>query len=119
MTSNEIEAFRPGGPNAWVHEVIPTLTLGDRIAILTRTADAFIALPGGVGTLVEVAMAYNLNAIGAINARPLVVIGEGWKQTFEAFFTGQNASVNASTRAILQFAADADGAVALIQQEKE
>ena len=119
VTSNEIEAFRPGGPNAWVREVIPTLTLGDRIAILTRTADAFIALPGGVGTLVEVAMAYNLNAIGAINARPLVVIGEGWKQTFEAFFTGQNASVNASTRAILQFAADADGAGALIQQDKE
>lgn len=46
VTSEEIEAFRPGGPNAWVREVIPSVTLGDRIAILTRQADAFIALPG-------------------------------------------------------------------------
>lgn len=119
VTSEEIEAFRPSGPNAWVREVIPSVTLGDRIAILTRQADAFIALPGGVGTLVEVAMAYNLIAIGAIRVRHLIVIGEGWKQTFEAFFEGQNTNVNASTRAILQFAADAQSAVALLQQEKE
>jgi uncharacterized protein (TIGR00725 family) len=119
VTSDEIEAFRPGGPNAWVREVIPSVTLGDRIAILTRSADAFIALPGGVGTLVEVAMAYNLIAIGAIRPRHLIVIGEGWKLTFDAFFKGQNANVNASTRAILQFAPDAQSAVALLQQEKE
>ncbi len=119
VTSEEIEAFRPGGPNAWVREVIPSVTLGDRIAILTRQADAFIALPGGVGTLVEVAMAYNLIAIGAIPVRHLIVIGEGWKQTFEAFFKGQQASLNPSTRAILQFAPDAESAVALLQQEKD
>lgn len=119
VTSAEIEAFRPGGPNPWVREVIPSVTLGDRIAILTRQADAYIALPGGVGTLVEVAMAYNLIAIGAIQARNLIVIGDGWRQTFEAFFKGQNASVNVSTRAILQFAPDAASAVALLQQEKE
>jgi hypothetical protein len=102
-----------------VREVIPSATLGDRIAILTRQADAFIALPGGVGTLVEVAMSYNLIAIGAIRVRHLIVIGEGWKQTFEAFFEGQNANVNASTRALLQFAADAESAVDLLQREKE
>jgi uncharacterized protein (TIGR00730 family) len=119
VTSEEIEAFRPGVPNAWVREVIPSVTLGDRIAILTRQADAFVALPGGVGTLAEVAMAYNLIAIGAIRARHLIVIEEGWKQTFEAFFNGQNASLNASTRAILQFGAEAKSAVALLQQKKE
>ena len=119
VTSKEIEAFRPGGPNPWVREVIPGVTLGDRIAILTRQADALVALPGGVGTLAEVATAYNLIAIGAIRVRHLIVIGEGWKQTFEAFFNGQSASVNASTRAILQFAADAKSAAALLQQEKE
>jgi len=119
VTSKEIESFRPGGPNPWVREVIPSVTLGDRIAILTRQADAFVALPGGVGTLAEVATAYNLIAIGAIRVRHLIVIGEGWKQTFEAFFNGQSASVNASTRAILQFAADAKSAAALLQQEKE
>ena len=64
-------------------------------------------------------MSYNLIAIGAIRVRHLIVIGEGWKQTFEAFFNGQGASVNASTRAILKFAADAESAVALLHQEKE
>ena len=119
VTSKEIEAFRPGGPNPWVREVIPSVTLGDRIAILTRQADAFVALPGGVGTLAEVATAYNLIAIGAIRVRHLIVIGEGWKQTFEAVWNGQSASGNASTRAILQIGADAKSAVALLQQEKE
>ncbi len=119
VTSKEIEAFRPGGPNPWVREVIPSNTLGERIAILTRQADAFIALPGGVGTLVEISMSYNLIAIGAIHVQHLIVIGEGWKQTFDAFFAGQNGSVSASTRAILQFAPDAQRAVALLQQKKE
>jgi len=119
VTSQEIEAFRPGGPNPWVQEVIPSVTLGERVAILTRQADAFIALPGGVGTLVEAAMAFNLIAIGAIPVRHLILIGKGWKQTFEAFFDGQNDNVNGQTRAILQFAADAERAVALLEQEKE
>ena len=119
VTSKEIEAFRPGGPNPWVREVIPSVTLGDRIAILTRQADAFVALPGGVGTLAEVAMAYNLIAIGAIRVQHLIVIGEGWKQTFEAFFNGQSACVIASARAILQFAADDKSAGALLRHEKE
>jgi hypothetical protein len=119
VTSQEIEAFRPGGPNPWVQEVIPSVTLGERVAILTRQADAFIALPGGVGTLVEAAMAFNLIAIGAIPVRHLILIGKGWKQTFEAFFDGQNDNVNGQTRAILQFAADAESAVALLEQEKE
>ena len=60
-----------------------------------------------------------LLAIGAIPVRHLILIGKGWKQTFEAFFDGQKNNVNAQTRAILQFAADAESAVALLEQEKE
>ena len=98
ITCRQIEDFRPLKANEWVKEIRQTDTLDERIQILTSQADAYIALPGGVGTLVELVMVYNKMAISSIPSKTLILIGKGWKQTIRAFFEGQADNLNKNVR---------------------
>ena len=40
--------------------------------------DAWVAVAGGIGTLAELALAWNLLQIGDVASRPLVLMGERW-----------------------------------------
>ena len=119
VTCRQIEEYRPLGPNAWVREVIHTETLTERIEVLTSQADAFMALPGGIGTLAEIAMVFNKMVIAAIPSERLILIGGGWKQTFEAFLEGQSTNINSTTRQIPQFAANPQEALTLLNNKSQ
>ncbi|NPV56306.1 MAG: hypothetical protein HPY76_06515, partial [Anaerolineae bacterium] len=56
VTCEEIESWRLVAPNAWVTEERRFEKLSDRLQELVLACDAAIALPGGVGTLAEIAM---------------------------------------------------------------
>lgn len=51
-------------------------SMAERKDLMIRLADAFIALPGGIGTLDEFSEVLCLNAIGALD-KPLVLLGTG------------------------------------------
>jgi uncharacterized protein (TIGR00730 family) len=90
VTCEEIEKWRPVGHNAYVQRVIHCLTLDERIHRLIREADAgIIALPGGIGTMAEIAMFWNHKLIHPEDKRPMMLVGQGWQMTFEAFFEAQ------------------------------
>ncbi len=92
VTCAEIERYRPGGANPWVQVNIRTETLNQRLEVLTRQPDAMIALPGGIGTLAEISLALNLSVISPDRAKPMVLIGPAWRETFGTF-TAQNDSL--------------------------
>ena len=46
--------------------------------ILIEQADAYLVLPGGLGTLAELAMTWDLLAIKVLEPRPVLVYGECW-----------------------------------------
>lgn len=46
---------------------------------LLLDADVWVAYPGGVGTLAEVALGWNLMQM-SVRPRPLVLVGEGWAE---------------------------------------
>jgi len=46
---------------------------------LIEQADAYLVLPGGLGTLAELAMTWDLLAIQTLQARPLVIYGNLWE----------------------------------------
>jgi len=119
VTCRQIEEYRPLGPNSWVREVIHTDTLTERIEVLTSEASAFIALPGGIGTLAEIAMVFNKMVISAIPSDTLILIGEGWKQTFEAFLKGQAENINSKTRQIPRYAANPQEALFLLNNKSQ
>jgi len=81
VSCEEIEIWRPMKVNPWVIEEIRMPTLMNRIEYLIKNCDAAIALPGGPGTLAELAVMWNLMIISAIPSKPLILTGGGWKET--------------------------------------
>jgi len=66
-------------PNRFVVDEIPTISFGARFRWLIGRADAYIAMPGGMGTLAEVSFAWQELAIGMVARRPLVLVGRAWR----------------------------------------
>ena len=51
----------------------------DRMGILIEEAQAWLVLPGGLGTLSELAMTWDLLAIQVLEPRPLLLYGDMWE----------------------------------------
>lgn len=114
VTCDQIESFRPIKPNSWVMEERRYKLLYQRIIALIEGCDAAIALPGGPGTLTEISMMWNLLLTGAIDPRPLILIGNGWKTTFDTFFEKLGKYIPGEQRQWLYFADDIASGVAVL-----
>lgn len=86
VTCDQIERFRPLAPNQWVAEEIRYDTLRQRLLHLVTHNDGMIVLPGGIGTLSEMSLAWSFLQTGEIEPRPFVLLGDIWPQTVNAFF---------------------------------
>jgi uncharacterized protein (TIGR00730 family) len=115
VTCDEIENWRKVKANAWVQEERRFQTLEQRLSELIHSCEAAIALPGGPGTLTEIALTWNLMIIAAIPPKPLILIGSGWKSVMERFLTSFEAYIPQNQRFLLQLAPDIQSAVSLIQ----
>ncbi len=87
VTCDEIERWRPVAPNSWIHEERRYPTLRQRLFALIDDCDAAISLPGGIGTLAEVAVMWSHLQAGVISPRPLILIGDGWQKTINTFIS--------------------------------
>lgn len=85
VSSAQVEATRATTLNPWVQIHVPFDTLQDRLVYLVKNNAAMVVLPGGIGTLSEFALAWSYMQVGEMSRRPLVLLGEMWKQTMEAF----------------------------------
>lgn len=111
VTCEEIEAWRKVSKNAWVKEERRKKTLIERLQVLIESCDAAIALPGGVGTLAEISLMWNLMAVESLHRRPLILVGRGWQSTLDQFFTSFEFYMPMRQRDTLTFAEDVRGAV--------
>ena len=75
MTS---EFFRPRA-NRWVAEETRTATWQERLFELVRLGDGYVACKGGTGTLVELAVVWEMLNKKAMEHRPFVVLGDFWQ----------------------------------------
>lgn len=64
--------------NRFIDEEIRKKTWQDRLFALIDRGDAFITCPGGTGTLVELAVVWEMLNKRVISGKPLVVLGEFW-----------------------------------------
>jgi uncharacterized protein (TIGR00730 family) len=78
-------AFARPAPNEFVSETIETADLFQRLARLIEGADAFVALPGGTGTLTELFLTWELMAKGLTGVRPICLLGAAWEPWWRAF----------------------------------
>jgi len=77
------KTFGRAGANPYNDRVHEAEDLFDRLRILIDHAHAFIILPGGSGTLVELATVWELTAKHLIRTRPIIVYGRFWKPVIE------------------------------------
>jgi predicted Rossmann-fold nucleotide-binding protein len=114
VTCADIEAWRGVRANAWVQEERRFATMQERLNELVLSCDAAIVLPGGPGTLTEIALTWNLMIVASIPPKPLILTGAGWKTLMESFYNSFEAYVPQNQRVFLQFAEDVHTAVAII-----
>jgi uncharacterized protein (TIGR00730 family) len=114
VTCDEIEKWRPVKPNLWVKEERRFSTLQERLSELIKGCHAAIALPGGPGTLTEIALTWNLMIVESLPRRPLVLVGVGWQAVLNQFMTSFDNYLPPYQRALLQFAPDVRSAVSLV-----
>ncbi len=109
ITSAQIEQFRPTPPNPWVLEEIKYQTLQERQAHVVIHCDGAVVMPGGIGTLAELAMLWSLVQVGEISPRPIVTVGGLWQRTLAAFI--DSAYVQPAHQQLLVMARTPDEAV--------
>jgi len=114
VTCDEIESWRAVRPNQWVKEERRKKTLNERLQALIQECDAALALPGGAGTLTEIALMWNLMIVESRHRSPLILIGRGWQSTFDQFFQEFNGYIPAKQQELVLFAEDVKTAVEML-----
>src|SRR5882672_11682705 len=71
------EFFKPKA-NAWIDVEVRMKTWQERLFELIRLADGFVACKGGTGTLVELAVVWEMVNKAVIEGKPFSVLGDFW-----------------------------------------
>jgi uncharacterized protein (TIGR00725 family) len=71
-------------PNRWIDREIRKATLTERIAVLVNSADGYVILKGGTGTLLELAYVWEFINKKFIEEKPIVIVGEFWTRVVES-----------------------------------
>jgi uncharacterized protein (TIGR00725 family) len=101
--------------NQWLDEEVRTDSIFQRIEHMLTVSDGCIALRGGSGTLAEIAMTLNLLLLGALEPRPLVLVGPDWQAVMNTFF--EHMPSNEYERQLLAMAGSPAEAVRLLVEK--
>lgn len=83
------------GANEWVQHEIEADDLVRRIALLIDLAEGYIALPGSIGTLAELVVAWNLAFVAPFADKqfgPIATVGETWGELIPLLTTRLNSN---------------------------
>jgi uncharacterized protein (TIGR00730 family) len=69
--------------NSFVTEAFEHRTFFTRLHQFVLTSDAFIVAPGGIGTVLETLMIWQLLQVGHLERTPLVLVGKMWSGLIE------------------------------------
>ncbi len=78
----------PSPPNRWVAEEVRTSSFSERIMTLIERGAAYIVLPGGTGTLAELALAWEMMNKSTLSktvggGKPLLVMEPYWRPVID------------------------------------
>ncbi|MGD8760310.1 MAG: LOG family protein [Anaerolineales bacterium] len=117
VTCDQIERWRGVKPNRWLHDEIRCQTIPERIKRLVEIGDAIVVLPGGLGTLSEVALTWALLHIREIEPKPFLLVGEEWRQILDAFVRHAQGYVRGKDIELLTFVPDQASAVRVLVEQ--
>lgn len=115
-TCTALEEWRGVKANAWVKEEWKFATLRERMYALIDGCEAAIIMPGGVGTLAELAVMWNEEIISNKPSRKMILVGKGWKKVIEDFLSEFGEYLHLHDQKRVYYAEDINEAVLLINQ---
>jgi uncharacterized protein (TIGR00730 family) len=81
-------AFKGSRANEYVTREIVTRSLDERLDTLIKLGQGYVVLPGGTGTLLELAKVWELKNKGFLKAdKPIILVGEFWKPLLDLVVT--------------------------------
>jgi uncharacterized protein (TIGR00725 family) len=66
-------------PNPYLTDNVPSGDLFERSRSLIALSRAFVVLPGGAGTLSELALLFALDRAGCLGSRQVILLGSYWE----------------------------------------
>ena len=74
----------PRAANPWIAQEVRTASFPERIMTLISLGDAYVVLPGGTGTLAELALVWEMMNKSVLSAtvggkKPLLILGAYWQ----------------------------------------
>jgi uncharacterized protein (TIGR00730 family) len=105
--------------NPFVEQAFQHETFFTRLQHFVIASDAFVVVPGGIGTVLETLMVWQLLQVRHVRDVPLVLVGKMWKGLVEwarvSMLDARLALANAEDLAIPRCVDTADEAIALIR----
>ncbi len=77
------EFFTAAKLNSWVDTEVRMKTWEERLFELIRLADGFVACKGGTGTLVELAVVWEMLNKSVMSGKPFTVLGDFWQPVLD------------------------------------
>ena len=106
--------------NAFVTEAFEHRTFFTRLHQFVLASDAFIVAPGGIGTVLETMMIWQLLQVRHLQDTPLILVGNMWPGLIEwarrAMLACDPPLANPEDMTIPRCAANADEAIAIIRE---
>lgn len=104
-------------PNRYLTDKVASDHFYDRLQNLITRSVGFVALRGGMGTVTEISLVWNKLQTGVLEKRPLVLLGDCWREIIDA--CQHNLVVSDEDVKLLDFADSATEATAIIIQKSQ
>jgi hypothetical protein len=106
--------------NPFVEQAFEHKTFFTRLHYFVLTSDAFVVAPGGIGTVLELMMIWQLLQVRHVHDTPLILVGKMWADLVDwartHLMTSQLPLANPEDMTIPQCVNTADEAIALIRE---
>jgi uncharacterized protein (TIGR00730 family) len=107
-----VESIEGRTHNPYIDEVERTEGLLYRLERLVTLGEAYLVLPGGIGTLLELALVWNLSTVRELQ-KPIILLGQEWRAAIAGL--GQHILLRPGDRERLLHVDSAEEAVELLQ----
>ena len=109
--------------NAFVTQAFEHRTFFTRLHQFVLASDAFIVAPGGIGTVLETMMIWQLLQVRHLRDTPLILVGKMWPGLIDwarsSMLSADPPLANVEDMSIPRCAANADEAIALIREHHQ
>ncbi len=116
VTCYDLEDWRPLPPNRWIHQEMRYKSLRERMYALMDHSDLAMALPGGIGTLAEIAAMWSGMQTGDLKHPPIILIGAGWEKVFNVMRSDLGAYVHEDYWNLIRFVPDVRTAISIANE---